>query len=337
MSEAGIKSFPQVSRLLDIMAKLRDPEDGCPWDKQQSFKTIVPYTIEEAYEVADAIEKGDMEEVKDELGDLLFQVVFYAQLGQEDGLFDFEGIAKAIADKLVRRHPHVFEPFSHLSNNADESDAIKSQELNSAQLKSEREKSNQHSSDQLKGEQQNSDQLNSGRLKREQLNNDQIKGETLINSELERNWEAIKRLERESKSGNTDTSVLANIPMGLAPLLRAQKLQKKCAKVGFDWNDLAPVLEKIQEEIVEVMDEVNQDNPNNDRIEDEIGDLLFAVVNLSRHLDIDAETALRRANRKFETRFRAVEHSLKQQKIPIDKATLAQMEAIWIEVKKRAG
>lgn len=265
------KDYPQVTKLLDIMTKLRDPESGCPWDKQQDFASIVPYTIEEAYEVADAIENGDMDEVKDELGDLLFQVVFYAQLGKEQRLFDFEAIAETISDKLIRRHPHVF---------ADE--AAQSTE------------------------------------------------------QLAANWETIKKQERDTKIGPKDRSILANVPSGLSPLIRAQKLQKKCAKVGFDWTEIEPVVEKIEEEIQEVLEEVNQTNPVATRIEEEVGDLLFAAVNLSRHLNVDAETALRKANRKFEKRFRAVETELHKQSIPFDQASLEQMELIWQEVKQRS-
>lgn len=271
MSESLSNEFPQVNRLLEIMVKLRDPEQGCPWDKQQDFASIVPYTIEEAYEVADAIENGDMEEVKDELGDLLFQVVFYAQLGKEQRLFDFESIAETIADKLVRRHPHVF-------TNMPPQDA----------------------------------------------------------KQVEQNWQSIKKQEREAKSGPKDVSVLANIPSGLPPLIRAQKIQNKCAQVGFDWVEIAPVVEKIEEEIQEVMEEVNQSNPCITRVEEEIGDLLFAVVNLSRHLNIDAETALRKGNRKFEKRFRAVEQELDKQSIPLDQASLEQMELIWQQIKQRS-
>lgn len=270
MSESMNSNYPQVNRLLEIMVKLRDPESGCPWDRQQSFASIVPYTIEEAYEVADAIENGDMDEVKDELGDLLFQVVFYAQLGKEQQIFDFEAIAQAISDKLIRRHPHIFSESAN----------------------------------------QNAEQVQSS-------------------------WESIKEQEREAKSGTTDNSVLANVPAALSPLIRAQKLQKQCAKVGFDWTEITPVVEKVEEEIQEVMEEVNQATPNAVRIEEEIGDLLFAVVNLSRHLNVDAETALRKANRKFEKRFRAVETELHRQSIPFEQATLEQMELVWQEVKQK--
>jgi ATP diphosphatase len=252
------------------MGMLRDPETGCPWDIKQTFASIIPHTIEEAYEVADAIEHGDMHDIKDELGDLLFQVVFYAQLGKEQSEFDFESIAAAISDKLIRRHPHVF------GNPLEMSD--------------------------------------------EQLN---------------KQWEKIKAEERAASGKSQDSSLLANVPVGMAPLTRAQKLQKMCAKVGFDWPELGPVVDKIQEEIIEVMDEVNVPNPNQQAIEEEIGDLLFAVVNLSRHLNVDAETALRKANKKFEGRFRKVEHAFTKQDIELGDASLEQMEAVWQEVKNK--
>ena len=266
--DIDVAAFPQVARLLEVMENLRDPETGCPWDIKQTFASIIPHTIEEAYEVADAIEHGSMEDIKDELGDLLFQVVFYAQLGKEQGEFDFESISAAISDKLIRRHPHVF------------------------------------------GEQKSKTD--------EQLNTQ---------------WEKIKAEERADSGKLQDTSILANVPFGMAPLTRAQKLQKKCAKVGFDWPEIGPVLDKIQEEIIEVMDEVNAPQPNQQAIEEEIGDLLFAVVNLSRHLNVDAETALRKANKKFEGRFRNVENTFKNQKVELSDASLEKMEAVWQAVK----
>lgn len=260
--------YPELDRLLQVMSKLRDPKTGCPWDKQQTFETIVPYTLEEAYEVADAIEQGDMQEVKEELGDLLFQVVFYAQLGNEQDEFDFEAIAKVIADKMVERHPHVFAEQTF------------------------------HTED-----------------------------------ELTANWEASKLAEKTAKGGPIDNSILANIPTGMAPLMRANKLQKKCAKVGFDWTELQPVVDKIHEEIDEVIQEVESEHVNQLAVEEELGDLLFAVVNLSRHLKVDPETALRKANRKFEQRFRAVEATFNENQEPLHEASLEKMEAVWQQVK----
>lgn len=261
--------FHNVSRLLWVMEQLRDPETGCPWDKQQSFSTIVPYTIEEAYEVADAIEYGDMNDIKDELGDLLFQVVFYAQLGKEQNEFDFEAIAGAVADKLIRRHPHVFA-----DTNVSSTDEVK------------------------------------------------------------QNWEAIKQQERQDKGLTDDTSVLANIPKGMAPLVKALKIQTRCAKVGFDWKELSPVVDKIREEVEEVLEEANRDPQDHEALTSEVGDLMFAVVNLARHLKVDPEAALRATNNKFEKRFREIETSLKEHGKSVQDATLEEMEAIWQQVKR---
>lgn len=265
----------QLSRLMDIMQQLRSPDGGCPWDLKQNFKTLIPYTIEETYEVADAIISGDMHGIKDELGDLLFQIVFYAQLGKEQGDFDFEDVAQAISDKLIRRHPHVFDVKEN-SNNKSHKTA----------------------------------------------------------DELNNQWEQIKAQERATKNQPLDTSLLANIPQGMTPLLRAQKIQKKCAKVGFDWTELPPVVDKIHEEIAEVLAEVNAPEPNQQAIEEEVGDLLFAAVNLARHTSVNAETALIKANHKFEKRFRQVEQVIDKQGLTIDTATMEQMEAAWQVVKK---
>jgi ATP diphosphatase len=267
----------QLSRLLEIIQRLRDPETGCPWDQKQSFESIVPHTIEETYEVADAIFSGDMHDIKDELGDLLFQVVFYAQLGKEQGNFEFEDIAKAISDKLVRRHPHVFD-VNELGERVDE-------KLHKTE------------------------------------------------DELNNQWEHIKAQERTSKNQEWDTSTLANIPQGMTPLLRAQKIQKKCSKIGFDWTELPPVVAKIHEEIEEVLAEVNVSEPDQQAVEEEIGDLLFAVVNLARHTSVNAETALIKANRKFEKRFRQVEQMIDKQGLSMESANMQQMEAAWQHIK----
>lgn len=273
---AAAEAFPQVERLLSIMAKLRDPDSGCPWDLKQDFASIVPYTIEEAYEVADAIENGSMDDVQDELGDLLFQVVFYAQLGKEQQHFDFEEIAKTVADKLVRRHPHVFE-----SNTQPCLD------------------------------------------------------------ELQQNWEHVKQQERAQKfaqqgTAKIDESILANIPKGMAPLVKATKIQKKCAKVGFDWPDAEPVFDKVDEEIGEIKEAMQSPIENQDHVEEEVGDLLFAVVNLARHLGVDAETALRKANYKFESRFRQVEKTVVATRGSVQSSSLDQLESIWQQVKGKS-
>ncbi|WP_374249301.1 nucleoside triphosphate pyrophosphohydrolase [Thermomonas sp.] len=236
-----------IAELLAIMARLRDPDGGCPWDLQQSFASIAPYTIEEAYEVADAIDRGDLADLKDELGDLLLQVVFHARMAEEAGAFAFGDVVAAICDKLVRRHPHVF-------------------------------------------------------------------GDTHVDGsgEVLRHWDAIKRAERAAK-GEADTSALAGIARGLPEWQRAVKLQHKAAKVGFDWPGPAPVLDKLAEEIDEVRVEFDAvaadpgDAAARDRLEDELGDVLFVCANLARHAHVDVGSALRRANAKFERRFRAME------------------------------
>ena len=254
-----------TGRLRAVMAKLRDPEGGCPWDVEQTFATIAPYTIEEAYEVADAIQRGDMAALKDELGDLLLQVFFHARMAEEAGHFDYDDVARAIADKMVRRHPHVFA-------DAD----IATAEAQTA------------------------------------------------------HWEDLKAKERAAKveSAEEDTSALHGVAVTLPALTRAEKLQKRAARIGFDWPEAAPVIAKIEEELAELRAEMDAGAPLA-RIEDEMGDLLFAVANLARHLKIDPETALRRGNAKFEDRFRRMETRLKAQGRDPAAASLDEMEAAW--------
>lgn len=254
-----------TERLLDIMRTLRDPEKGCPWDKKQTFETIVPHTLEEAYEVADAIENGDMAELEGELGDLLFQVVFYAQLGQEQHLFDFESIAKAMSDKLVRRHPHVF---SDMSLETDEA--------------------------------------------------------------IKQNWEKLKQQERQNKN-EENVSLLDDLPRRFPALSLAQKMQKRVGRHGFDWPSIDGVIEKLEEEIAELKEAVS--NHDQEHIEEELGDVLFSCVNLSRHLKVDPESALRKSCRKFEQRFRALEQIIAQQGLSVDTASLEQLEAAWQKAK----
>ncbi|RTR34545.1 nucleoside triphosphate pyrophosphohydrolase [Shewanella atlantica] len=251
--------------LLDIMAKLRDPINGCPWDRAQTFETIVPFTLEEAYEVADTIERMALDELPDELGDLLFQVVFYCQLGKEQGLFDFGDVIEKICTKLTSRHPHVF-----------------------------------------------------GEL--EGASTEQVK----------ESWEKIKANERSEKELH---SVLDNIPLGLPALTRSVKIQKRVARVGFDWAELAPVVDKIHEEIAEVLHEVEQEEVIPSKVQDEMGDLLFAVVNLSRHLGVEPEQALRQANTKFERRFRGVETLAGQSGKSMQEHSLEELECYWGEIK----
>lgn len=262
-----------LQRLLAIMAQLRDPERGCPWDLEQDFASIAPYTLEEAHEVADAIARGDMRNLEEELGDLLLQVVFHAQMAREQSLFDFEDVARGIADKLVRRHPHVFPP-DHLGGDS------------------------------------------AG------IGSDQVAA----------NWDSIKAAEKAARGERADR-LLDGVGTGLPALMRAEKLQKKAGKVGFDWNDPRAVIAKIREEL----DEVEAELDGGDRVaqEDELGDLLFCVVNLARHLDLDSEMALRRCNLKFERRFGHIEATLREQGRDFRDASLDEMEALWIEAKRR--
>jgi ATP diphosphatase len=270
------KPARDVTRLLDIMAALRDPASGCPWDVEQTFESIAPYTIEEAYEVLDAIQRGDMIDLKDELGDLLLQTVFHARIAEEAGSFDFGDVVEAICAKLIRRHPHVFGT-----------------------------------------------------------------GRTLPVSEVNAIWDAIKRQEKEERRAARSRAglnpekqrFLDEVPYAFPALTRAHKLTAKAAKVGFDWPDTAQVLDKIHEEIEEVKEAAEGGNP--DRIEDEIGDLLFAVANLARHLNIDPEAALRRTNAKFVRRFGAVEDGLARDNRTLEEASLDEMEGLWADAKER--
>jgi nucleoside triphosphate diphosphatase len=268
-----VSRAPDLPRLLDIMARLRDPERGCPWDREQSFATIAPYTIEEAYEVAEACERGDPAALKDELGDLLFQVVFHARMAEEAGLFDFNDVASAIADKMRRRHPHVF-------GEAWIADAA---------------------------------------------------AQTLA-------WEEHKAAERHAAAAESGqpASALDGIGEALPALTRALKLQRRAARVGFEWRELRPILDKISEEIDELRAEVDAGGAPA-RVADEIGDLLFAVVNLARRAEADPEQALRAACRKFERRFRRIEALLAAAGSSAETATLEEMEALWQQAKKEEG
>lgn len=254
-----------IEKLLEVMKRLRDPDDGCPWDVQQDFASIAPYTVEEAYEVADAIARSDMDALRDELGDLLLQVVFHARMAEEGGHFDFHDVTDGISDKLVRRHPHLF---------GDDD-----QRLAGAQ---------------------------------------------------DGSWERIKAQER-AQAG--DRSVLAGVAKAMPALIRAQKLGKRAAHVGFDWPDHEGVRTKIFEELQELEDAMGTRRAS--RIEEELGDLLFAVVNLARHLDVDAETALAAANIKFEQRFRDMEQAIRSSGATMAKCSLGSLEKEWRAAKKR--
>jgi ATP diphosphatase len=267
-------SFPgDIRTLLGIMARLRDPDGGCPWDVEQDFASIAPYTIEEAYEVADAIDRGDLPALKDELGDLLLQVVFHARMAEEQGAFAFADVVAAISDKMVRRHPHVFADAS-----VGDADA-----------------------------------------------------QTVA-------WEAHKRRERE-QDGDADSSALAGIARGLPEWQRAVKLQKRAARVGFDWPDITPVIAKLHEEIEEVRAEfaavatAAEGSPDADaahaRLEEEIGDMLFVCANLARHGKVDVGGALRRANLKFERRFRAMEAMAAAEGAALENLPLDAQDGYW--------
>jgi nucleoside triphosphate diphosphatase len=256
----------RIDDLLDIMARLRDPVAGCPWDIRQDFSTIAPYTLEEAYEVADAIARHDMADLRDELGDLLFQVVFHARMAEEAGHFAFAGVVDAICAKMIRRHPHVFAGVAYATD-----------------------------------------------------------------EELREAWEAEKRAERAAKAGQA-AGALEGVASALPALLRAEKLQRRAARVGFDWPDVAGVLAKCREELAEI-ETVRSAGLGRDALVDEVGDLLFSCVNLARHLGVEAEQALRGASAKFERRFRAMEQLLADAETPAGEADPATMDAAWERVK----
>ena len=262
MTDNG-KSGRDIADLLEIMRRLRGP-GGCPWDREQTFATIAPYTVEEAYEVAAAIEDKDYKSLPDELGDLLFQVVFHSRMAEEQGLFDFGDVVAAVTDKMIRRHPHVFG-----------------------------------------GEEAAKDAT----------------GQKLA-------WEALKAAERQGKN---QTSILDDVPLALPALLRAEKLQRRASSVGFDWDDAGKVVEKIAEEAREVVDA----GLDPDKRAEEIGDLLFVMANLARHLKVDPEAALRAANAKFVRRFKFIEDTLQARGGSAGKASLDEMEALWQAAKQK--
>ncbi|MGD1933241.1 MAG: nucleoside triphosphate pyrophosphohydrolase [Candidatus Phaeomarinobacter sp.] len=257
----------RIETLLAIMARLRDPDGGCPWDLEQSFETIARYTIEEAYEVADAIQRGDRDDLKDELGDLLLQVVFHSRIAEDEGSFVFDDVVEAISSKMIRRHPHVFG-----EGDADTPTAVKG------------------------------------------------------------SWEKIKAEERAAKSDDARPGTLDGIPKALPALVRAVKLQKRAARVGFDWPQTSHVLDKLAEETAELKAEVDKGAPA-DRVMDELGDILFVYANLARHLDVDPEQALSGTNAKFERRFRQIENWLAEDGRTPDQSTLEEMDALWTRAK----
>ena len=258
-----------IEQLLEIMSRLRDPDNGCPWDLRQTYSSIVPYTLEEAYEVADAIQRGDMRELRDELGDLLFQVVFYSQIAKEEGHFDFNEVTQAINEKMLRRHPHVFADAEYASD-----------------------------------------------------------------EELHKAWEQTKAMERDKRSDQAKASELDGVARALPALIRAEKLQKRAARVGFDWPDVTGALAKLNEELAEVQAEI--DNPDRSRLQDELGDLLFTVVNVVRLFGMDAEQTLSQANEKFERRFRAMEQDLQASgKNHLDQLSMQEWDEAWEKIKNK--
>ena len=260
-----------IEKLIEIMRALRDPKSGCPWDLEQDFLSLIPYTLEEAYEVADAIERGDIDDIKNELGDLLFQIIFYSQLAKEKNAFDFNDVAQAISDKLTRRHPHVFAD-AKVSNAAEQT----------------------------------------------------------------REWEKIKQQERQAKADNraVQLSILDDVSRTLPSLMRSEKLQKRAAKEGFDWPHINDVMAKVREELDEVQHELDTEVQNKEKIEDEIGDLFFSCINLSRHAGLGAEQCVRKANLKFERRFRALENLAKSREQQINNMTVDELEGLWQEIKQ---
>ena len=255
-----------IQSLLDIMRQLRDPDSGCPWDLKQNFHTIVPYTIEETYELADAIAAEDFSQIRDELGDVLFQVVFYAQMASEEALFTFEDVVDGIAEKLRRRHPHVFAATD---------------------------------------------------------------GQRVSAGEVKERWEQIKGEERQQKN---QKGTLDDIPKALPALSRSQKLQKRAARVGFDWGELDAVREKVDEELGELAEAISEGDSA--AIESEVGDIFLAMVNLARHLGVDAEAALRQANRRFEDRFRLMETAAKRDGSHLSEESLDRLEERWQAAKR---
>lgn len=255
--------LPHMQRLLEIMRQLRNKETGCPWDIEQNFASIATYTIEEAYEVADAIAKNDLTELQQELGDLLLQVVFHSQMASELGVFSFEDVAKSISDKMIHRHPHVFGEAQ-----ADDARAVT------------------------------------------------------------KRWDEIKAAERQAKSNST--SILADIPLALPALSRAEKLQKRAARVGFDWPSITQVFDKLEEEL----QEIREAGSNPAHLKEEVGDLLFVCANLARHLGVDPEDALRDTNRKFERRFGYIEDRFRERNKRFEESTLEEMESEWVAAKQ---
>ena len=291
MNESEFAAKTAIEKLLALMTMLRDKDFGCPWDLEQTIASLVPYTLEEVYEVVDAIEKQDMLELEDELGDLLFQVVFYTQIAAEEGLFDFDDVANAITRKLIRRHPHVF-PKGKQTNFGNKAD----------------------------------------------ISSDQV----VVN------WEAIKRQEKQEKQrtrqtnqsqpGNSEStaasdSILDDVPRALPALERARKLQKRAARVGFDWPEIEPVIAKLKEEVAELESALAEGDQQ--QISNELGDVLFAAINLARHGSVEPELALRSANQRFEDRFKWIESTLSSRGKTLTETKLEELDLLWDQAKQK--
>ncbi|RLT94433.1 nucleoside triphosphate pyrophosphohydrolase [Ketobacter sp.] len=277
--DIDLRTATPLERVRYLMARLREPEYGCPWDLKQTYETIVPFTIEEAYEVADTIARGDFDHLREELGDLLFQVVFYTQMAEEEGRFEFDEVLAELEQKLVRRHPHVF-PQGTLESRIEP-------------------------------------------------------GQTISEQAIKANWDSIKQQEKAAKN-QLGESILDTMPGGMSPLKRAHKLQTVVAKKGFDWQEPERVMAKLEEELGELGAEVYGHAPTR-LVADELGDLMFCCVNLARHYKLDPEVVMMKANQKFEQRFRALEHALKQQGVSLEEASLEQMELEWQRAKLTEG
>ncbi|HAG95411.1 MAG: nucleoside triphosphate pyrophosphohydrolase [Pseudomonadales bacterium] len=274
--DIDLNTATPLQRVRYLMARLREPEYGCPWDLKQTYQSIAPFTVEEAYEVADTILREDYEHLREELGDLMFQVVFYSQMAEEEGRFQFDDVLMDLEQKLVRRHPHVF-PEGTLDSRIQP-------------------------------------------------------GEQVAEHTIKSNWDAIKQQEKADKN-QLGESILDGMPAGMSPTRRAHKLQSVVAKKGFDWQDSALVMAKLEEELGELGQEVYGNAPN-ELIADELGDLMFCCVNLARHYKLDPELVMMKANQKFERRFRALERALQRQGVSLEEATLEQMEQEWQQAKK---
>lgn len=295
MNRIEFENKTAIEQLIDVMTMLRDPEFGCPWDLEQSIRSLVPFTLEEVYEVIDAIELGDVIELEEELGDLLFQVVFYAQIAQEDGDFDFDGVARAITQKLLRRHPHVF-PNGDVEKFGTKSDILTAEVA-----------------------------TNWEKIKQQERAEKAAKKRQSINSG------GIAALSHTAETENVTASIFDSVPAAMPAVMRAAKLQGKAAKEGFDWSELKPVLAKLQEEIAEFEEAVAQNDPKS--ISNELGDILFTTVNIARQVNVEPESALRSANKRFTERFKWIESRAVEAGLKVSEMSLEELDRMWDKAK----